>query len=469
MTNNRMFRTLLFIVVAFTAKSADCDEPTKPNILFILADDLGKEWVSCYGSTSIETPHIDRLAATGMKFENFYSMPQCTPTRATLLTGQYPFRTGWINHWDVPRWGVGCHFDPNHYYTFARILKSVGYKTCIAGKWQINDFRVQPNVLSEHGFDEFCMWTGYEGMNPPSAERYWDPYIFTKNGSRTESGRFGEDVFCDFIVDFLKQDTESPKCIYYPMCLPHGPLTTTPAEPNVTGRDRFSAMVRYVDSTLGRLVEELEKANLRESTIIFWTTDNGTSRGIVGDLNGHKVKGAKGQTNEPGVCQPMIVNCPGIVPQGTTTKALADLTDILPTFSELAGAEVPKDLEIDGKSFAKLILGKSDDSQRDWIMAMGGQPGTIGENGRVRPVFDYRDRVIRDKVFKLYVGTDRTAQKLFNLLNDPFEKTNLISSNQPDVTSAKERLMKVVNNFPKIDAHPKYDATPAQPWDKKGN
>lgn len=467
MASHKSLQTLLLITITICVTSGFCDEPIKPNILFILADDLGKEWVSCYGSTSIETPHIDDLASTGMKFDNFYSMPQCTPTRATLLTGQYPFRTGWINHWDVPRWGVGCHFDPNHYFSFARILKSAGYKTCIAGKWQINDFRVQPNVLKEHGFDEYCMWTGYEGMNPPSAERYWNPYIFTKEGSRTRQGRFGEDVFCDFIVDFLQKDRETPKCIYYPMCLPHGPLTTTPDEPNAKGRNRFPAMVRYVDNAVGRLVAELERANLRDRTIIFWTTDNGTSRGIVGDLNGHPVKGAKGQTVEPGVCQPMIVNCPGIVPQGTTTKELADLTDLLPTFSDLAGVEVPVGLEIDGKSFADLILGKSTRSQRDWIMAMGGQPGTIGKNGRVRPVYDYRDRVIRDKRFKLYVGTDRRPEKLFNLIDDPFEKTNLISSTEPVAVAAKQRLMDFVDRFPKKDAHPKYNATPPQPWDKK--
>ena len=106
-----------FFALAF-ATSARAEEIAKPNILFIMVDDLGKDWISCYGGDNIETPHIDALAAGGIKFNNAWSMPQCTPTRVTLLTGQYPCRTGWVNHWDVPRWGVG-YFDWEHYTTFA--------------------------------------------------------------------------------------------------------------------------------------------------------------------------------------------------------------------------------------------------------------------------------------------------------------------------------------------------------------
>ena len=133
----------------------------KPNIIFILLDDLGKEWISCYGGENIETPHIDKLASSGIKFSNVYSMPQCTPSRVCFLTGQYPFRNGWVNHWDVPRWGLG-YFDWKTNPSIARVMKSAGYKTAIAGKWQINDFRIHPDALIKHGFDDFCMWTGGE-------------------------------------------------------------------------------------------------------------------------------------------------------------------------------------------------------------------------------------------------------------------------------------------------------------------
>ena len=169
-------------------------ETEKPNIIFIMLDDLGKEWIGCYGADDIKTPHIDALAESGLTFNKAWSMPQCTPTRVTLLTGQYPWRTGWVNHWDVPRGGV-AYFDWEKHTTFATLMKSAGYKTAVAGKWQINDFRVEPEALKKHGFDDWCMWTGYEAQNTRSKNRYWDPYVHTRDGSKTWEGKFGPDIY----------------------------------------------------------------------------------------------------------------------------------------------------------------------------------------------------------------------------------------------------------------------------------
>jgi arylsulfatase A-like enzyme len=446
------------------AESAEPDRP-RPNIVFIMVDDLGKEWVGCYGGETDATPEIDALAATGMKFHNAYSMPQCTPTRATLLTGQYPFRHGWVNHWDVPRWGRGCHFDPERNPSIGRVLQSAGYRTCIAGKWQINDFRLQPEVLVELGFDEYCMWTGYESGNPPSAERYWDPYLHTKQGSKTYSGQFGPTVCNDFVLDFLdQQDAETPFFIYYPMILPHTPFTSTPHKPDVTGnRERHIAMVEYLDFLTGGLVRKLDETGLRENTIVIWTTDNGTTRSITNKLNGRLVRGAKGQTLENGTCQPFIINGPGLVPEGVETDALSDFTDLLPTFAELAGADSPAGHVIDGQSFTPLILGKADDGPREWIMAMGGQPGTYDEQGRVINVFRFRDRVVRNKRYKLYVETDRSSAKLVDLREDPDELVNRLDD--PELAEVRTRLEAVAASFPDEDASPRYSPLPPQPWD----
>lgn len=437
----------------------------QPNILFIMLDDLGPEWVSAYGAEGIETPNADKLADGGMLFNNVYSMPQCTPTRVTLLTGQYPNRTGWINHWDVPRWGGGAHFDWKHYTTFASILKSAGYATAAAGKWQVNDFRVTPDALQKHGFDEHCMWTGYESDNPPSAERYWDPYIATSEGSKTYEGKFGEDVFSDFLIDFMQRHKDEPMLMYYPMAIPHGPFVKTPDELDVdSDLEKHKAMVRYADKMLGKMVNALEELGLREDTIIIWTSDNGTTRKFSNKINGREIRGGKARTTESGIWVPFIVNAPGLVPAGVKTDALTDFTDMLPTFAELAGAKLPDDLVLDGKSIAPLILGKQDDSNREWIMAMGGKPARMDEKG-VLPVHKFRDRVLRDKQYKLYVDTNRQSEALYDLKNDPGETTNILNSTDPKVIAARKKLEAVVATFPEQDARPKYDPTPPQPWD----
>jgi arylsulfatase A-like enzyme len=439
-----------------------------PNIIFIMVDDLGPEWISCYGAEDIETPELDKLAATGMRFTAAYSMPKCTPTRVTLLTGQYPFRHGWVNHWDVPRWGAGCHFDPKHNVTFATLLKKAGYTTAVAGKWQINDFRVQPEVLEAHGFDDWCMWTGYETGNPPSGKRYWDPYVHTRQGSRTYEGRFGADVFADFIIEFLRKNKDRPMMIYFPMALTHGPLVHTPAEPDVTEKlDKHKAMVRYTDFTVGRIVKALDKLGIRGRTIVIFSTDNGTSGGITGHLAGRAVRGGKGKITENGCWEPFIVNCPGLVPADVVTDCLTDFTDLLPTFCELGGAEIPSDLEIDGHSIAKVLLGRADDGPRGWIMAMGGGVARLTDENRVVPDKTYAARGIRDKRFKLIVNNQGQTEQVFDLANDPGEENNLIDSQDPELLAARKKLEAAVAGFPTQDAAPRYDPTPPQAWDRK--
>ncbi|MHC4323880.1 MAG: sulfatase-like hydrolase/transferase [Planctomycetota bacterium] len=440
----------------------------RPNILFIMVDDLGKEWISCYGAKDIETPNIDALAKTGMRFENAWSMPQCTPSRATLLTGQYPWRTGWVNHWDVPRWGVG-YFDwkLRQNMTFANIMKTSGYATAAVGKWQINDFRITPDAMKKHGFDDWCMWTGYESGNPASAKRYWDAYINTPQGSKTYAGKFGPDVYTDYLIRFITEHKDQPMMLYFPMALTHGPLTTTPAEPDLEdSKEKFKAMIRYTDLLVGRLCNALDKLRIRDRTIIIFTTDNGSGGGHTGTLNGRKIRGGKAKKTENGVCAPYIVNCPGLVPQSVVTDELTDFTDLLPTFAELGGAEVPKDLKIDGVSIAPLLLGKAKNSGRKWIMALGHGAAKLDENG-VRGKVDYTERVIRDKRHKVWVSEQRKITQLYDLLSDPFEKKNLIASTKPEHLAAISKFQTVADTMPEKDARPAYTPRKANPWDKK--
>ncbi len=439
-----------------------------PNILFIMADDLGKEWISCYGAQDIQTPNIDALADGGMRFENAYSMAQCTPSRVSLLTGQYPWRTGWVNHWDVPRWGVG-YFDwkQRQNMTFARLLRQAGYATAAAGKWQVNDFRLVPDAMARHGFDDWCMWTGAEGGNPPSAKRYWDAYINTPQGSSTYEGKFGPDVYADHLVRFMRDHRDQPMLLYYPMALTHGPLTNTPTEPDATDKlDRHKAMVRYMDHLVGKLVGALGELGIRDRTIVIYTTDNGSGGGITGTINGRPMRGGKAKKTENGVCAPFIVNCPGLVPEGVVTDALTDFTDLLPTFCELAGVDVPRDLEIDGVSLAPVLLGNAGDSARRWILAMGHGAAALDEEG-VRGKLVHASRVIRDKRFKVWVNEARQIDQLYDLKADPFEEANLVGRTGPAHAAALRKFQAVVNAMPQTDARPRYQPREPNPWDRK--
>jgi len=471
-------KNIPLILVLSTALSCsttteNLPENSPPNIILILVDDLGKEWVSCYGAEDIETPNIDRLAESGIKFNNCYGMPQCTPTRVTLLTGQYPFRHGWVNHWDVPRWGGGAHFDETLNPSLAVEMKKAGYKTCIAGKSQIDDFRVEPDALTRNGFDEYCMWTGYESGNPsPSGKRYHDPYIFTKTGSQTYENQYGPEVFKNFICDFIMTNKDTSMFIYYPMILTHTPFENPPNDTASSNLGKHKAMVRYTDLITRDLVETLEKAGIRNNTLIIWTTDNGTAGAITGNLKGRKIKGGKSQTSEAGICLPFIASWPSVIDAHQTSNALIDFSDLFPTFLDLAGTEVGKEYRIDDKTYTidgvsfKQVLMNKGQSRRKWILGMGGgNNARLTENG-VENQYVFRDRVIRNERFKLYINANSKAAGFYDLLKNPEEDSNLMDSLNTQLRKDNfNALSKVIETFPERDQDPRYEENPAQKWD----
>lgn len=441
-------------------------EPPKPNVLLIMVDDLGPEWISACGG-NFPTPNIDRIAEEGTRFVNAYSMPKCTPTRVTLLTGQYPFRHGWVNHWDVPRWGAGCHFDPELNPSWPQAFKKAGYRTAIAGKWQLNDFRVQPNVLEEHGFDDWCMWTGGEGGNPKSNERYHTPYVHTRDGSSLREGKFGPDLYTDFLIDFMKKHADEPMLLYFPMALTHTPLIATPLNPEAkTKEERHKAMVRYTDHLVGRLLDTLDDLDLAHETLVIFTTDNGTARGIDGELNGRLVKGGKGQMVEAGCRAPFFARWIGQVSPGRSVPALVDFTDIYPTMLELAGVSAPDGHQVDGLSFADPLLGFGGKGSRKWMMSMGGRTAHL-RDGRVVPELPYAPRVVRTADYKLWIDAEGNPERLHHLPTDPDEEINLINNPSDEAQAALTLLANAAKKFPEKDGTPIYDKLPAQPWDKK--
>lgn len=457
---------ILSLTLSFLLNLSSVAKDKRPNVILILVDDLGKEWVSCYGAEDIQTPQIDALAESGVRFENFYVMPQCTPTRLSLLTGQYPYRHGWVNHWDVPRWGGRAHFDEQLNPCIGIEMKKAGYQTCIAGKWQIDDFRVEPDALKRCGFDSWCMWTGYESGVRASSKRYQDPYIFSNGESETRTDQFGPDVFSSFIVNFIHKNKDKPFFVYYPMVLTHTPLVSTPDEQANSPLGKHKAMVRYTDKITGKILKALEDENIRDNTLVIWTTDNGTTRSIKGTRNGVQIKGGKSQTSENGICVPFIVSWPKHLKSQQVSDALIDITDIYPTLTDLAGIPLPKKNKQEGISFAKLLKGRSQDSKREWIMSMGGQNNARLTDQGVENQYVFRDRVVRNKRYKLWIGTDRSAKAFYDLTADPQEQKNILDrSLSPKEKRELQKLKNTNKNFPLLDMDPVYRPNPPQEWD----
>lgn len=432
---------LLLVLGANTAGAA---AQRRPSFLFILGDNLGQDWFGCYGSDERATPHVDRLAAGGVRFEHCYTTPLCSTTRAELWTGRYGYRTGWTTHHDAAIYGGGG-LDWERETTLARLLQQAGYATAITGKWQINDLYEQPDALRRHGFDEHLVWTGAivgegtadrrwraslaAGEKHVLESRYWDPIVF-RNGQRQElPGVFGPDVYVDYLIDFMSRHRERPFLACYATPLTHIPVVTTPGSPDASAseREQFAGMVRYLDAQVGRLVAALERLGLRDDTIVVFTTDNGTVTKLAGRAGGEPAQGGLGTLTEGGLDVPLVVNCPARVARGRVSRALVDASDFLPTLAELAGAAIPSGLALDGRSFAgQLDAAGEKPAARQWVFTQ------------------YADvRVVRDARYKLY-----STGKLFDVAADPREKQELAPGAQAEANAARRRLQAVLDGLP---------------------
>ncbi|MFT5496913.1 MAG: arylsulfatase A [Kiritimatiellia bacterium] len=336
----------LLLLTSLWAVSVSAD--ARPNILLIMADDLGVECLGAYGGTSYATPRLDSLAATGQKFLHGYSTPKCSPSRVTLLTGRYTFRT-------TRTWG---HI-PHEEISFGQVLKRAGYATALAGKWQLGRLVDAPGLVSHFGFEDSCVWGWHEGP------RYWQPRIWQNGVLRTDVGdRYGPEVYTDFLIDFMATQREEPFLAYYPMCLTHFAKGNEPAGPSGT-KETFKEMVEEMDRQIGRLVDALERLKLRDQTVILFTADNGSPTKVTSMQNGMKIKGGKALLTDAGTHVPLIANWPGTIEPGEP-DGLIDFTDFLPTLAELGQGELPDDRVLDGQSFAGTLRGKPTPG-RDWV------------------------------------------------------------------------------------------------------
>ncbi len=429
--------TLSMTSAALVPKPAVAEEK-HPNLIVILADDLGAKELSCYGNRKHSTPNLDRLAATGVQFDTAYTACICHPTRFEIMTGQYGCTNG-VYHFPGSPGGP----DPSSpeeqitsHLTFGKVLKQAGYATALSGKWQLTG--KLPNLIYETGFDEYCMWAyahnlpegvvhtgGFEGKNKTS--RYWHPSILI-NGKKlpTTIDDFGPDIFTDFAIDFARRHKEGPFFIYFPMVLTHAPFySMPPSHPGAeekfrNSKDKFKENVEYLDALVGRLVAALDEMGIRNDTILLFTGDNGT--GGQG----------KGQPTELGARVPMIVNCPGRVQAIGRSSALVDMSDVMPTLVELAGASLPAGHPIDGKSMVPILRGEKTDV-RDWIFSYLGQ-----------------GRVLRTKRYLLERNTPSHYGRLYDCgsSRDGTGYRDVTDSTDPDVLAVKMQFDQILATKP---------------------
>lgn len=347
---------LLFAGCAAPAFAQTSDEASRPNIVFIMADDLGEEAIGAYGGESFDTPNIDALAETGTRFTHAYSTPVCSPSRTTILTGRYLFR---YPH----EWG---HL-PSDEVTFGNVMRDAGYATAAAGKWQMGLLKEDPLQPRKEGFNRYSFWAWHEGP------RYYDPLIWEDARLVDDAidHRYGPDVYADFLIDHIERNQGERQRFfaYFPLTLPHLAKTDGPYEepPGPDGdHQTYAELVDQMDRIVGRVVRAVERMGLRERTLILFTGDNGTPEHVSVTVDGREVHGGKGQMTNAGTHVPLIASWPGHVPSNRVSDALIDFTDFLPTFADLAGTPLPQDRTIDGVSFVPQLLG-SDESHRPWV------------------------------------------------------------------------------------------------------
>ena len=321
-----------------------------------MADDLGYECVRANGGTDYETPNLDALAASGIRFTRMHSQPLCTPSRVQLMTGLYNSR-------NYVRFG---QLDPKS-RTFGHWFRDHGYQTVIAGKWQLDGGAEAPRHF---GFDRWCLW---QITARPS--RYWHPGLEVDGDPKMFGpDEFGPDVVADYVLAFLEEHAAKPDrpfFAYYPMLMPHDPWVPTPLtddgenERTKSKTEQFPDFVHYTDALVGRVIGKLESLGLRDRTLILFVGDNGTHSRVISTLDGTPYPGGKGRLTRNGTHVPGIASWPGHIRPGQMSRALIDFSDFFPTLAEAAGIPLPADYLTDGISFLPVLEG-SRESLREW-------------------------------------------------------------------------------------------------------
>jgi arylsulfatase A len=409
----------------------------KPNVILIMADDIGFECLSINGSTSYKTPVLDSLALNGINFTNAISQPLCTPSRVKIMTGKYNFRN--YEHF--------TYLNSNQ-KTFGNLFKENGYKTAIVGKWQLNGIKIkavekkisQDNKRPyEFGFDEYSLWQLTKTKD--LGERFANPLI-EQNGkflTRNENA-YGPDIVSDYAVDFIKRNKENPFFIYYPMLLVHDPFVPTPDSPEWQSLETrseknnkyFVDMVAYMDKIIGKIVDELEAQGIAENTLLLFVGDNGTHPRIISQTENGSIRGGKGNTISHGVNVPMVASWPSIIKKSKSYSGLVNFNDFYATFSDILNVENSGD----GESLMQIL--KNKETLKREIVNIYYDP--MWGNSRYRNVFSQTER------YKLYQNGEFFDMDKDVLETNPLNDVDLSES----VQIIKDKLVSELEFFPQL-------------------
>jgi len=436
-------KKLLGTLFITTMMSFNVFAETKPNIIFIFADDLGWGDISKHGHSDIRTPNIDRLAEEGSEFYQFtVSNPVCSPSRASVLTGQYPARNSVHRHFATTKhhdnFGMPDWLDTN-IVTMPRILQNAGYKTAHFGKWHLTNRDIKDAPLpTEYGYDEAAVFNG-PGPQTDTFKLYDDATDFIKR-HRMQN----KDV--PFFINLWIHETHLP---HYP------PKDSIKKYAHLNEQDQvYAAVVDGADQRIGKILNLLDELNLTDNTLVVFSSDNGPEQpgskkqlrhpndpdakveGIepygkyfsVGSSGG--LRGGKRDTYEGGLRVPFLVRWPGKIPAGRTdTESIVTAVDLLPTFAEVAGAKLPQDYQSDGQSILPLLKGGSIEREKPLFWQW-----KYGKESKKKPML-----AVRDGAWKLFLHQHDNRVELYNVMTDRAESMN-IASKHPDMVKSLKVL-----------------------------
>ena len=412
-------------------------DAARPNFVIIMADDLGYGDLGCFGSKSIQTPHLDRMAAEGIRLTSFYvAAAVCSPSRAALLTGSYPKRVG-ITKVLFPQDSLGLHDGER---TLPEILKERGYATACIGKWHLGHHA--HFLPTRHGFDFYFGLPYSNDMDPPNPARKYPPLPLLRNETVIEEDP-DQDLltrrYTEEAVRFVRDHRRQPFFLYLPHTMPHRPIHATRdfargipdsrwkeirPDKKATRDFLLSAAVAEIDWSTGEILKAIRELDLDENTMVVFTSDNGPAAGSAGLLRGRKAS-----TWEGGMRVPGIARWPGKIESGAESAALTTTMDLLPTLARLAGAAIPTDRTLDGKDI--------------WLVLSG----SSHEKSPHEAFYYYRGDMlsaVRAGPWKLHVssasGKKETFRGLFNLEEDLSERVDL-AGRYPEVVARLETLL----------------------------